>query len=71
MQETTFTKKNLTPSAKWIFTGNLITAVGFLAVSIGQILKLAEAGVVEPYYPITKTGVAEKSGLVSAKDYFS
>lgn len=49
MNEETITQ--LSPSARWILAGNLIMAAGFLAVSIGQILKAAEYG--EPFFNST------------------
>lgn len=41
---------NLTSSEQWVFAGNLIVAIGFLAVSIGQILKVAENGTMQPFF---------------------
>ncbi|MGE0632130.1 MAG: hypothetical protein AB7O96_06960 [Pseudobdellovibrionaceae bacterium] len=70
MHETSPTFRELKPSARWIYIGNLIGLIGFLATTIGQLQKAVESSTVEPFNPNYKPNSPDRSAP-SARDYFS
>lgn len=65
----------MTPADRWIFVGNLITAVGFMAISVGTTLRLVTSGNLPSGRPVVGPNTADTSTTARdgnrAREHFS